>query len=147
MKAAAYRRSRWSGPWVDVVWLRSALQRIGAPVAVDGSQCAGAERVPAPRGPDPEPGQTVSGRGEFQKVHADGKSVNARDSVGKVQLAGERANRSERRWEFEGAQGGSLRRRCPRLLVVVERYPDLKSIRVSRAADGSWKGTGERISG
>jgi len=92
----------------------------------------GAERLPAPRRPDPEPGwQTVKGFATQERTVLEGSRwTKARASVAGIKATPELINDPAAFQKFQQAQaelGGAL----SRLLVTVERYPELKSTRTS----------------
>src|SRR5204863_4414332 len=68
---------------------------------------------------------TVSGAANFEKSTL-AEITEARASVGKVQVGGNAPADAAQLAEFEKAQG-QLSSALSRLLVVVERYPDLKA--------------------
>jgi LemA protein len=88
---------------------------------------------------------TVSGAANFEKSTL-AEVVEARSSVGKVQLPAAAAPTDPAQFkQFEEAQarlGGAL----SRLLVVAERYPDLKATAAFRDLQAQLEGTENRIS-
>ena len=88
--------------------------------------------------------QTVSGAANFEKnTLAD--IVRARASVGQVQLnATQSPNNSEQLRRYEQAQN-DLSSALSRLLVVVERYPDLKANNNFRDLQAQLEGTENRV--
>jgi len=88
--------------------------------------------------------QTVSGAANFEKeTLAD--VVKARASVGQVQLnANQSPNNTEQLQRFEQAQN-DLGSALSRLLVVVERYPELKANANFRDLQAQLEGTENRI--
>src|SRR3954463_13189256 len=88
---------------------------------------------------------TVTGAANFEKTTLT-EVVDARASVGKVQLpAGAAPTDPAQFKQFEEAQarlGGAL----SRLLVVAERYPDLKATAAFRDLQAQLEGTENRIS-
>jgi LemA protein len=88
---------------------------------------------------------TVSGAANFEKSTL-AEIVAARASVGRVQLpAGGAPTDPAKFAEFEKAQG-QLGGALSRLLVVVERYPDLKATANFRDLQAQLEGTENRIS-
>lgn len=86
---------------------------------------------------------TVSGAANFEKTTVTEVTA-ARASVGKVQLSGNGAPDAAQLAEFEKAQG-ALSSALSRLLVVVERYPDLKATANFRDLQAQLEGTENRI--
>ena len=88
---------------------------------------------------------TVSGAANFERTTLN-EVVNARASVGRVQLpAGAAPTDPQQLAEFERAQsqlGGAL----SRLLVVAERYPELRATAAFRDLQAQLEGTENRIS-
>ena len=70
--------------------------------------------------------------------------VNARSKVGSIQANGDLINNPEALKKFEAAQA-ELSSALKRLLVVVERYPDLKSNQNFLALQSQLEGTENRI--
>ena len=87
---------------------------------------------------------TVAGAANFEKSTL-AEVVNARASVGKVQLPANAPTDPQKLAEFEQAQG-QLTSALSRLLVVVERYPDLKSNQSFLALQTQLEGSENRIS-
>lgn len=88
---------------------------------------------------------TVSGSANFEKSTLN-EVVAARASVGRVQLpAGSAPTDPAKFGEFEHAQG-QLGSALSRLLVVAERYPELKSTSAFRDLQVQLEGTENRIS-
>ena len=71
--------------------------------------------------------------------------VEARASVGKVQIGGAGVPDAAKLAEFEKAQG-ALSSALSRLMVVVERYPELKATANFRDLQAQLEGTENRIS-
>ncbi|HPA18374.1 MAG TPA: LemA family protein [Verrucomicrobiae bacterium] len=89
--------------------------------------------------------QTVSGAAHFEKSTL-AEVVEARAKVGQVRLGGEGAPADAAKLaEFQRAQDG-LSSALSRLLVVVERYPDLKANANFRDLQVQLEGTENRIS-
>lgn len=89
--------------------------------------------------------QTVSGAANFEKSTLT-DVVRARASVGQVQLnATQSPNNAEQFRRFEQAQN-ELSSALSRLLVVVERYPELKANNNFRDLQAQLEGTENRIS-
>lgn len=87
---------------------------------------------------------TVSGAAHFEKSTLT-EVTNARASVGKVQVSPNAAPSDPQKLrEFEAAQG-SLTSALSRLLVVVERYPELKANANFQALQAQLEGTENRI--
>src|SRR3954469_12215704 len=87
---------------------------------------------------------TVSGAANFEKSTL-AEIVEARASVGRVQLpAGGAPTDPQKFAEFEKAQG-QLGSALSRLLVVSERYPDLKATAAFRDLQAQLEGTENRI--
>jgi len=87
---------------------------------------------------------TVAGAANFEKSTLT-EITNARASVGKVQINPNSAPTDpEKLRQFEAAQGG-LTSALSRLLVVVEKYPDLKSNSNFQALQSQLEGTENRI--
>ncbi|MBI2517196.1 MAG: LemA family protein [Opitutae bacterium] len=86
---------------------------------------------------------TVSGAANFEKSTLT-EVTEARASVGKVQIGGNAAPDAAQLAEFEKAQG-ALSSALSRLLVVVERYPDLKATTGFRDLQAQLEGTENRI--
>ncbi|MFH1067780.1 MAG: LemA family protein, partial [bacterium] len=87
---------------------------------------------------------TVSGAANFEKSTLM-EVTEARASVGRVQLNAQNAPTDAARFaEFEKAQG-ALSSALSRLLVVVERYPDLKANENFRDLQAQLEGTENRI--
>ena len=87
---------------------------------------------------------TVSGAANFEKSTLV-EITDARASVGKVQLGGNAPADAVKLAEFEKAQG-QLSSALSRLLVVVERYPDLKANSNFLSLQAQLEGTENRIS-
>ena len=88
--------------------------------------------------------QTVSGAANFEKSTLT-DIVKARASVGQVQLnANQAPNNAEQLRQFEQAQN-QLSSALSRLLVVVERYPELKANNNFRDLQAQLEGTENRI--
>ena len=87
---------------------------------------------------------TVSGAANFEKSTLT-EITEARASVGKVQVNANSAPSGAQLAEFEKAQG-QLSSALSRLLVVVERYPDLKATANFRELQSQLEGTENRIS-
>ena len=104
---------------------------------------AGPERLPAPRRPDPQPrrdGQGLRRPGEDRARGGD----RARASAGSIKATPELLNDPANFKKFQDAQnqlGGAL----SRLLVTVERYPELKSNQNFLALQSQLEGTENRI--
>jgi len=86
---------------------------------------------------------TVSGAANFEKSTLT-EVTNARASVGKVQINAGSAPTAQQLQEFEAAQGG-LGSALSRLLVVAERYPDLKSSANFQTLQSQLEGSENRI--
>ncbi|MEI8234083.1 MAG: LemA family protein [Verrucomicrobiota bacterium] len=87
---------------------------------------------------------TVAGAANFEKSTLT-DITNARASVGKVQINPNTAPTDpEKLHQFEAAQGG-LSSALSRLLVVVEKYPDLKANANFQALQAQLEGTENRI--
>ncbi|MFI5335508.1 MAG: LemA family protein [Opitutales bacterium] len=86
---------------------------------------------------------TVSGAANFEKSTLTEVTA-ARASVGKVQLGGNTSPNAAQLAEFEKSQG-ALSSALSRLLVVVERYPDLKATANFRDLQAQLEGTENRI--
>lgn len=87
---------------------------------------------------------TVKGAANFERSTLN-DITNARASVGRVQLPAEKAPTDPQKFaEFERAQG-QLTSALSRLLVVVERYPDLKATAAFRDLQAQLEGTENRI--
>ena len=87
---------------------------------------------------------TVSGAANFEKSTL-AEVVEARASVGRVQLPSGGAPTDPQKFaEFEKSQG-QLGAALSRLLVVVERYPDLKATAAFRDLQAQLEGTENRI--
>lgn len=87
---------------------------------------------------------TVKGAANFERQTLN-EVVNARASVGRVQLpAGGAPTDPQKFAEFEQAQG-QLGSALSRLLVVVERYPELKATAAFRDLQAQLEGTENRI--
>lgn len=88
--------------------------------------------------------KTVQGSADFEKTTLE-NVINARASVGKLTIDANKAPDSlQKLEEFQRAQGnfgGALQR----LLVVVERYPDLKASAAFRDLQAQLEGTENRI--
>src|SRR5207248_8100477 len=88
---------------------------------------------------------TVSGAANFEKSTLD-EVTNARASVGRVQLDPNKAPTDAARLEqFQAAQG-QLSNALSRLLVVVERYPELRANQNFLSLQAQLEGTENRIS-
>jgi LemA protein len=87
---------------------------------------------------------TVSGAANFEKSTLT-EVTNARASVGRVQLDPNKAPTDAQLQEFQAAQG-QLSNALSRLLVVVERYPDLKANQNFLSLQAQLEGTENRIS-
>jgi LemA protein len=87
--------------------------------------------------------QTVSGAANFEKSTLT-EVVNARASVGKVQVSNAQAPNAEQLRQFEQAQN-QLSSALSRLLVVVEKYPELKANNNFRDLQAQLEGTENRI--
>jgi LemA protein len=88
--------------------------------------------------------QTVSGAANFEKSTIE-NVVKARASVGQVQLnANQSPNNAEQLRRFEQAQN-ELSSALSRLLVVVERYPELKANNNFRDLQAQLEGTENRV--
>jgi LemA protein len=87
--------------------------------------------------------QTVSGAANFEKSTLN-EVVNARASVGKVQVNAQSPNNEEEFRRFEQAQN-QLSSALSRLLVVVERYPELKANNNFRDLQAQLEGTENRV--
>src|SRR3954466_15200870 len=88
---------------------------------------------------------TVSGQANFEKSTLEAVT-NARASVGRVQLDPNRAPTDAAQLEkFQAAQG-QLSNALSRLLVVVERYPELKANQNFQQLQAQLEGTENRIS-
>ena len=88
--------------------------------------------------------QTVSGAANFEKSTLT-EIVNARAAVGKVQVnASQSPNNEEEFRRFEQAQN-QLSSALSRLLVVVERYPELKANNNFRDLQAQLEGTENRV--
>src|SRR5258705_5113877 len=88
---------------------------------------------------------TVSGAANFEKSTLT-EVTNARASVGRVQLDPNRAPADAAQLEqFQAAQG-QLSNALSRLLVVVERYPELKANQNFLGLQAQLEGTDNRIS-
>lgn len=88
--------------------------------------------------------QTVSGAANFEKSTL-AEVVHARASVGQVQLnANQSPNNAEQLRRFEQAQN-DLSSALSRLLVVVERYPELKANNNFRDLQAELAGTENRV--
>jgi LemA protein len=88
--------------------------------------------------------QTVSGAANFEKSTIE-NVVKARASVGQVQLnANQAPNTAEQLRKFEQAQN-ELSSALSRLLVVVERYPELKANNNFRDLQAQLEGTENRV--
>src|SRR5881227_3078406 len=88
---------------------------------------------------------TVSGAANFEKSTLT-EVTNARASVGRVQLDPNKAPTDAAQLEqFQAAQG-QLRNALSRLLVVVERYPELKANQNFLGLQAQLEGTENRIS-
>ena len=88
---------------------------------------------------------TVSGAANFERSTLN-EVVNARASVGRVNVpAGAAPTDPQQLAEFERAQA-QLGSALSRLLVVVERYPDLKATTAFRDLQAQLEGTENRIS-
>ncbi len=86
---------------------------------------------------------TVSGAANFEKTTL-AEVTAARASVGRVQIGGNGAPDAAQLAEFEKAQG-ALSSALSRLLVVSERYPDLKATAGFRDLQAQLEGTENRI--
>ncbi len=87
--------------------------------------------------------KTVQGAADFEKSTLN-EIIEARASVGKVQLS-EGPQSMEQLEQFEKAQG-ALGGALGRLLVIVERYPDLKANAGFQTLQAQIEGTENRIS-
>ena len=87
--------------------------------------------------------QTVSGAANFEKSTLT-EIVNARAAVGKVQVNTQSPNNEEEFRRFEQAQN-QLSSALSRLLVVVERYPELKANNNFRDLQAQLEGTENRV--
>jgi LemA protein len=88
---------------------------------------------------------TVKGAANFERSTLN-DITNARASVGRVQLSTDKAPTDPQKFaEFERAQG-QLGSALSRLLVVAERYPDLKATAAFRDLQAQLEGTENRIS-
>jgi LemA protein len=88
---------------------------------------------------------TVKGAANFERSTLN-DITNARASVGRVQLSADKAPTDPQKFaEFERAQG-QLGSALSRLLVVSERYPDLKATAAFRDLQAQLEGTENRIS-
>ena len=88
--------------------------------------------------------KTVEGAANFEKSTLT-DIVNARASVGQVKIDASKAPDAETLQKFQQAQDG-LSSALSRLLVVVERYPDLKSNQNFLNLQSQLEGTENRIS-
>lgn len=87
--------------------------------------------------------QTVSGAANFEKSTLN-DVVRARASVGQVQVNPSQAPNAEQLRQFEQAQN-ALSSALSRLLVVVERYPELKANNNFRDLQAQLEGTENRV--
>ena len=87
--------------------------------------------------------QTVSGAANFEKSTLT-EIVNARAAVGKVQVNSQSPSNEEEFRRFEQAQN-QLSSALSRLLVVVERYPELKANNNFRDLQAQLEGTENRV--
>ena len=87
---------------------------------------------------------TVSGAANFEKSTLEQVTA-ARASVGQVHLPSGAPNNASQLAEFDKAQG-QLSSALSRLLVVTERYPDLKATENFRELQAQLEGTENRIS-
>ncbi len=87
--------------------------------------------------------QTVSGAANFEKSTLS-DVVKARASVGQVQNSAQSPNNAEQLRRFEQAQN-ELGSALSRLLVIVERYPELKANNNFRDLQAQLEGTENRI--
>lgn len=87
--------------------------------------------------------KTVQGAADFERSTLQAV-VDARSKAGSVNLSGQDLNNPEMMQQFETAQAG-LSSALSRLLVVVERYPDLKATQNFRDLQAQLEGTENRI--
>src|SRR5215468_961835 len=87
---------------------------------------------------------TVSGAANFEKSTLEQVTA-ARASVGQVRLPSSAPNNAAQLAEFDKAQG-QLSSALSRLLVVAERYPDLKATENFKELQAQLEGTENRIS-
>jgi LemA protein len=87
--------------------------------------------------------KTVKGSADFEQETLQ-KVVEARASVGKVRIDQSTIDDPEKLRQFEAAQG-ELSSALSRLLVVSERYPDLKASEAFRDLSAQLEGTENRI--
>jgi LemA protein len=87
--------------------------------------------------------RTVKGAGDFEKSTLEGV-VNARAKVGSVQVDASTIDDPNKLKQFEQAQN-QLTSSLSRLLVVAEKYPDLKATEAFRDLQAQLEGTENRI--
>ncbi|HEX2732790.1 MAG TPA: LemA family protein [Polyangiaceae bacterium] len=87
--------------------------------------------------------KTVKGAANFEQETLE-RVVNARAKVGQVQIDASTASDPEKLKQFEQAQG-ELSSALSRLLIVAERYPDLKATEAFRDLQVQLEGTENRI--
>src|SRR5207302_2849804 len=124
---------------------RRLYRLVGLPQEGDQS-LAEVQDVYQPRADlDPDPVNTVQGAGNFGKS-APTEVTNARASVGRVQIDPNHAPvDAAKLQEFQQAQG-QLSAALSRLLVVSERYPELRATQNFQNLQAQLEGTENRIS-
>ena len=106
---------------------------------------AGGERLPAARRPDPEPGGHGAGRGELREVARWRRSPRPAPAWAACRwIPGNLPNDPAAFARFEQAQN-QLSGALSRLLVVVEKYPELKANQNFRDLQAQLEGTENRI--
>ena len=114
--------------------------------AVEAQWGAGAERLSAAGGPDPQPGGERQGRRQLRAGDADRRW--SRRAAAWARSAPRRRRRSstipQKFQQFQQAQDG-LSSALSRLMVVVERYPELQAVQAFRDLMVQLEGTENRI--